>query len=179
MKRIILCTTIMSLATLGWAQEEAYPKGFLLTGKIERVTDGDTARVKTGDKTIKVRFWGVDTPESRNDDQWPSQPYSKAAAQFTKAVVEGREVMVRMTGEFTYGRHVGEIFVDGRSVSRELVRAGLGHWYDSFARHDTDLRKLEETAKRERRGLWADPNVIDPGKWRNQMDHNCDQTDAC
>lgn len=128
---------------------------------------------------IKIRFWGVDTPESRSNGRWPNQPFSEEAANFVKGMIEDEVVMVRMTGETTYSRHVGEIFVDGRSVSRELVRNGLAHWYASFAQYDTDLRRLQDKAKQSRAGLWSQENVIDPGTWRNGMDHNCANRDNC
>lgn len=147
---------------------------------VNHVSDGDTATVqdKNG-QPVRIRFWGADTPESRSNNKWPDQPYSKEAANFTKAMIENKEVMVRMTGETTYNRHVGEIFVDGRSVSRELVRNGLAHWYKSYAKHDSDLERLEKKAKGQKRGIWGDPKAVTPDTWRNKMNHNCTRRDDC
>ena len=85
-------------------------------------------------------------------------------------MIGDKPVMVRMHGALTYGREVGEVIVDGRSVNRELVRIGLAWWYRGFAEYDSGLERLEKKARAKRIGLWEDDNPIKPGKWR-KMDH--------
>ena len=66
-----------------------------------------------------------------------------------------------------YGRTVGEVLLpDGRSLNRELVRAGLAWWYRRYAPDDQTLEQLEREARAAQRGLWADPNPVSPWKWR-------------
>jgi len=65
-----------------------------------------------------------------------------------------------------YGRTVGEVLLlDGRSLNRELVRAGLAWMYRRYT-NDQSLSDLEEEAQAARRGLWAGPNPIPPWEWR-------------
>lgn len=130
--------------------------------------DGDTATLVTAaGRILRVRFYGVDAPERQTED-WPDQPYAAEAADFSRRLLLERPVTVRLTGERTYRREVGEIFIDGKSATRELVRAGLGWWNARYARDDHDLERLEKAARQARRGLWRDAQVIPPWKFRGR-----------
>ena len=116
-------------------------------GKVVSVTDGDTAVVETTRQQIlRVRFYGVDAPEKANRD-WPAQPHSAEARDFMLALIGGKAVRVRLTGDRTYGREVGEIFIGERSASQEIVRAGLAWWNRKYARNDAALKALEAEAR--------------------------------
>ncbi|MCP9472094.1 MAG: thermonuclease family protein, partial [Nitrospira sp.] len=96
------------------------------------------------------------------------QPFGKQAKQFTSTMVFGREVTVQVLGVDKYGRTIGSVLLgDGRSLNRELVRAGFAWWY---RKHSTDfsLGDLEDDARLAKRGLWADPDPIPPWQWRKQ-----------
>lgn len=148
-----------------------FSDGFLLDGKVVAFGDGDTFKIQTSSHgTVSIRFHGVDTPESAGS-RWPEQPFSREAKEFVQDMVGDRPVMVRMKGEATYQREVGEPFVDGRSISRELVRAGLGWWYDNYARYDSDLERLQVAAKGGRLGLWSASNPVKPADWRRGVGH--------
>jgi micrococcal nuclease len=139
-----------------------------VTGTVTSVHDGDTATVRTSaNKRLRVRFYGVDAPERATED-WPEQAYAQEAAAFMRKLILNDRVKVRLVGERTYQREVGEIFTDGRSASRELVREGLGWWNAKFARDDLELKRLETAARRDRRGLWKSARPIPPWKYRNQ-----------
>jgi endonuclease YncB( thermonuclease family) len=56
--------------------------------------------------------------------------------------------------------------VDGRSLNRELLRAGLGWWNRRYEPHDHDLQRLEAAARAARRGLWSEPEPVPP--WRHR-----------
>ncbi|MEA3547386.1 MAG: thermonuclease family protein [Thermodesulfobacteriota bacterium] len=55
------------------------------TGKVVSVSDGDTIKVLHNGEQVKIRFYGVDTPEK-------AQSYGKAAKRFTAALAAGKEV---------------------------------------------------------------------------------------
>jgi len=75
--------------------------------------------------------------------------------------------MVQVRDIDRYGRTVGEVVLpDGRSLNRELVRAGLAWWYQHYAPHDQDLERLEQQARAARRDLWADKDPVAPWEWR-------------
>ncbi len=73
---------------------------------------------------------------------------------------------MRDLGQDRYGRTVGVVLLpDGRSLNRELVRAGFAWMYRRYA-NDQSLNDLEEEARVAGRGLWADRNPIPPWEWR-------------
>ncbi|WP_226669105.1 thermonuclease family protein, partial [Microbulbifer aggregans] len=143
-----------------------------ISGTVISVYDGDTITIRqvssgSTDGTIrKIRFYGIDAPEAGAPGRWESQAYSRASKEFVEAMLLGKEVTVRYDG-MSYDRVVGEVFVDGRSASRELVRAGLAWWSQKYAGHDTDLKRIEEVARTEGKGLWAQENPVSPWSYRD------------
>jgi len=77
-----------------------------LNGIVIDVSDGDTATIiTTEDEHFEIRFYGVDTPETKNTYLgWEAQPFSSEAKEFTKNMIDGKEVFVRLKGDVTYGR---------------------------------------------------------------------------
>ena len=76
-----------------------------------------------------------------------------------------------------YGRTVGVVLLrDGRSLSHELVRAGLAWMYRRYT-NDQSLSDLEEEARVARRGLWADPEPVPPWECQGRFKSFPVQTD--
>src|SRR6266545_2629371 len=96
-------------------------------GDVVRVVDGDTIRVRVGDRTERVRYIGVDTPESVKPGT-PVQCYAKRAAAANAALVAGQRV--RLVGDVEhrdrYGRLLAYVYrePDGAFVNALLVRDG-------------------------------------------------------
>lgn len=152
----VVCALLLLVATLvGTSDAEARrTRAGWISGLIVAVHDGDTATLRRGDGArIKLRFYGVDAPELASAD-WPAQAHASEAARFMQNLILDEQVSVRLTGDQTYGRLVGEIFVDGRSAPRELLRAGYGWWNERYAARDSDLERLQQQARQARRGLW-------------------------
>lgn len=63
------------------------------------------------------------------------------------------------------GRVVARVTIDGRLVNAEIVRSGLSWRYVQFDRRN-EFRTLEDDARRNRRGLWADAHSVAPWEWR-------------
>jgi micrococcal nuclease len=132
------------------------------TGKVVAVKDGDTLEVLTGGVAVRVRLSGIDCPEK-------GQAFGQRAKQAASDLTFGKTVEVRDTGRDRYGRTVGEVMLqDGRSLNRELVRAGLAWWYRQYAKKDADLARLEKEAREAKLGLWADADPLPPWNWRKE-----------
>ena len=146
-----------------------YAVNVMVTGTIIGVSDGDTVTLLTKDnKQIKIRLHGIDCPEK-------NQAFGMKAKQFTSNLVFNQEVSLEIFSKDQYGRTVGEIFLpDGRSLNKELVRAGYAWQYQQFSK-DPKLKVLEIDAKKEKRGLWADPNPIPPWEFRRQNKKSSNQ----
>jgi len=126
------------------------------------IPDGDTVHLKQNGQVYKVRFHGVDAPESDQDS-------GSEAAEFARNMIGERPLTVKVKEKDRYGRFVGEVFVDGRSVNRELARNGLAWWYEHYASGDLDLKRLCEQARGAKRGLWSKEDPIPPWEWRRNQ----------
>ena len=157
--RALMLLTALCLSALAQAEE-------WISGRVVAVTDGDTAVVETPNRlALRVRFYGIDAPESANAD-WPAQAYAAESTRFMRELIDGKKVRVRLTGQRTYKREVGEIFLREQSASAASVAAGLSWWNKKFARKDQRLEDLQAAARAARRGLWRDRNPVPPWQHR-------------
>ncbi len=132
------------------------------TAKVIGVKDGDTVVVLDSLKNqIILRLADVDCPEN-------SQPFGKNAKQFTSNEVFGKTVKYYVTTTDRYGRSIAKIYYNnGKYLSEEIIRNGLGWWYYKYSR-DKSLEKLEAEASSKKLGLFQDPNAIPPWVFRDQ-----------
>jgi endonuclease YncB( thermonuclease family) len=128
--------------------------GAEFTSKVVRVIDGDSIAVMHEGKAEQVRLNGIDCPEK-------GQAFGKKVKQVTSSMVFGRDVTVKPKTTDRYGRMVGEVTLpDGRSLNGELVKQCWCWWFRKYAPNDTVLRELEATARKQRLGVWADPQPV-------------------
>lgn len=136
------------------------PKHF--AGKCTAVTDGDTIKVLYRQREEKVRLYGIDSPEK-------SQPYHRAAADFTARLAFRKTVSVEVRGRDRYGRVLGWVRLpDGRVLNVEIVRAGYGWWFRKLAPELEELGQAEREAQSAGRGLWKDRNPVPPWEFRKR-----------
>lgn len=137
--------------------------GAALAGRVTRVVDGDTVKVRLGGGrgTRTVRYIGVDTPESVKPGT-PVQCYAKQASAFNERLVAGRRVRLRVGRERTdrYGRLLAYVYLRGEGeqfVNAELVRRGYARTLEIPPNTDFADRfeRLERRAREGGRGLWA------------------------
>jgi len=140
------------LATLVYASE---------FGKVVRVVDGDTIKVRIGRKVETVRLIGVDTPETV-DPRRPVQYFGREASAFVKRMANHEQVRLEADPECSnrgkYRRLLRYVYLeDGTLLNAAIIAQGYGFAYTKypFSRMDA-FRKLERAARREGRGLWAE-----------------------
>jgi micrococcal nuclease len=127
--------------------------------KVIAVKDGDTIDLLRNGKTIKVRLYGIDSPEKAQD-------YGQKAKDFTSQLAFGKTVHLIEHNKDRYGRTVGTIILpDGRNLNEELVRNGYAWHYKEYSK-DKNLEILEADARRFKRGLWQDANPTAPWDYR-------------
>jgi len=129
--------------------------------RVVRVVDGDTLEVLADGRPVRVRIFGIDTPER-------GQPWSRKAKEALARRVAGKEVRINEVDTDDYGRLVGEVYADDVCVGCELVREGHAWVYRRYTQ-DRVLLALEAEAREHRRGLWALPEAerIPPWEWRH------------
>lgn len=101
--------------------------------QVTRIVDGDTVW-GTGrhDYVVKVRLALAEAPETSTTRYGHAECGGAPAARALRRLVAGRAVRLRRPGgedEDQYGRTVAELFVRGRSVDEQLVRAGWAKPY--------------------------------------------------
>ena len=128
-------------------------------GHVIKVVDGDTFDLKSGDEKIRVRLFGIDSPER-------GQAFNVRAKEFTAGLIAGKDVRVVIRNKDRYGRFVGDVYLsDGKYVNAEIVRAGYA-WHFTRYSNDKQLAELQDEARENKRGLWFDKNPIPPWEFR-------------
>ncbi len=132
-----------------------------LEGHVVKVIDGDTFDMMVGTTKIRVRLFGIDSPER-------GQPYNRKAKEFLDGLIADKDVQVIVHNKDRYGRTVGEVYVtDNTFVNGELVKAGFA-WHFTRYSDDPELARLQEEAKRTKAGLWQEENPITPWEFRRR-----------
>ena len=129
-----------------------------LSGKVIAVTDGDTIKVLVDKETITVRLEGIDAPESK-------QSFGKKSKEALSGLVAGKTVIVKKTGMDKYKRTLGIVIVGDLDANAKLVEEGWA-WHFKKYNDEERLAKLEEAARKAKRGLWADENPLAPWDYR-------------
>lgn len=130
----------------------------VLKGLVEYVTDGDTINVKSEDKIYVIRLYGIDAPEK-------NQPYGNKVTTFLKDKLESKQVTINYSSKDRYGRIIGKVYYDGIYINELLIKIG-GAWHYKQYSNDVDLNIAEQSAKKNRLGIWNQELVIPPWEWR-------------
>lgn len=142
----------------------AYLTPWARVTRVVRHVDGDTIRVaplrRSREKSLAVRFIGVDTPESRRSLHQDVAPFGKEAAQYTASRLPLQQrVILRFDVEpqDRFGRALAYVYLpSGEFFNATLVQLGYG-WarcYPPNQRYAAQLEQLEQRAQAQGLGLW-------------------------
>jgi endonuclease YncB( thermonuclease family) len=134
-------------------------KNEVLTGRVTEVYDGDTITLHSGDKNYRIRFYGIDAPEAKQQD-------GIASRDALRDKILGQDVTVTVKNVDRYGRSVGQVSFQGRNINLEMVREGQAWYYKNFAQGERDLEDAQRVAQENRLGLWQSPSPMPPWKYR-------------
>ncbi|MFD2371952.1 thermonuclease family protein [Brevibacillus sp. GCM10020057] len=156
MKRITIALALVA-SLLGACSSSGQPQpNGEMEATVERVVDGDTVELSTGEK---VRLIGVDTPETVKPNT-PVQPYGKEASDYSKKLLTGQRVKLKFDVEpyDKYKRLLAYMYLpDGTFVNEKLVREGYARIMTippNVAHADLFLA-AEREAREQNRGLWG------------------------
>lgn len=94
-----------------------------LTGKVIKITDGDTVHVLLNDNNKeKIRLAGIDAPERK-------QAFGNKSKQYLADLIGAEIVIVEYNKRDRYGRIIGKILFEGRDINLEMVHAGFAWHY--------------------------------------------------
>lgn len=128
-------------------------------GRVIAVVDGDTLDVLVDRRPQRVRLAQIDAPES-------TQAFGSRARQALDVLVYGKDVTVVETGSDRYSRTLGIVYIGKMNINTEMVRQGMAWVYRRYVT-DLSLLRIEGEAKRDRRGLWAEPSPVPPWEFRH------------
>jgi micrococcal nuclease len=147
----------------GRASSGPSPERDALAGMVVRVVDGDTVHVRLADRVEKVRYIGIDTPETNHPTRG-EEPGGREATEVNGRLVGDRAVRLEPDVQLRdrHGRLLAYVWVrraDGGElmVNAELVRLGYAQvmTVPPNVRHAELFRKLAIEARESHRGLWA------------------------
>jgi micrococcal nuclease len=137
--------------------------------------DGDTAVLALGGRQERVRFIGVDTPESTTRHE----PYGEEASKYTKRVLEpGRKVYLEYDAELRdrYGRLLAYVWLeppsdrsDASLRDKQFNARLLLHGYAQQMTIQPNSKYADfytvyaREARQQNRGLWALPSTSSSG----------------
>ncbi len=126
-----------------------------------RVVDGDTAMIDIDGLETRVRFIGIDTPESVNPDESKNTEEGKKASDFTKELLTGKSVYLEydIEQQDKYGRTLAYVFMDdGETMVQDLIlEAGMATTMtiQPNSKYATHFHEVQVAAREAGAGLWA------------------------
>src|SRR5262249_32187019 len=128
------------------------------TATVVRVVDGDTIYVDLGGHTEKVRYIGMDTPETHHPARG-AEPGGREATAVNRRLVESKTVQLELDvrQRDRYGRLLAYVYVGETMVNAELVRLGYaqGMTVPPNVKSASLFLALQREAREAGRGLWA------------------------
>ena len=126
--------------------------------RVVRAVDGDTIEVELGGGVERVRYIGIDTPETV-DPRKPVQCFGVEASKKNKELVAGK--MVRLEKDIIdrdkYNRLLRYVWLDDTLVNLELVAQGFAtsYSYPPDIKYQERFMAAEKKAREDKLGLWT------------------------
>ncbi len=133
------------------------------TAQCVHISDGDSIVLMYKGAKLKVRLYGVDSPEK-------NQPFADESKEMLKKYVNKKMVEVEGRGMDQYGRLVAIVKVDNVIVQEVLLTQGLTWYASSYCMESfcDKWKNKEEKARRLRKGLWAENNPKAPWVYKKE-----------
>lgn len=165
---VVIATIISAVATATVSRCPVTDAEGRPAWRVAMINDGDTVTcIDTEGRQVRVRLLGIDAPEL-------DQPQGRESRAALATKLAGGIVRVAGDARDQHGRLLGTLLLGDRDLNREMVAEGWAWAFTGFA-DDHDLIAVESQARREHRGLWADPRPMPPGQWRELHPSHADR----
>lgn len=128
------------------------------TAQVVRVIDGDTIEVRIGSETWRVRYIGIDTPETV-DPRRPLGCFGREASERNRELVADTTVELEkdVSEADDFGRLLRYVWLGDEMVNATLVREGyaVSSTYPPDVRYQELFLGLQREAQEAGRGLWS------------------------
>lgn len=132
-------------------------------GTVTHVTDGDTLWVRpaAGGAPVELRLLDLDAPEG-------CQRFGRDAAAALRKRVLRQRVSVRTQGADDYRRQLAHVEHRGQDIGAWMVGQGYA-WSHAYRGRKGPYAPLEEQARAQGRGLWAQAGAMEPRTFRKRF----------
>ena len=134
------------------------PPPNMVEAQVTRVVDGDTIHVLIDGMEYRLRYIGIDTPETKHPTLGV-EPFGPEATQANSELVEGRTVLLEKDVSETdrYGRLLRYVYVDDLMVNEELLRRGLARvaTFPPDVKHIDRFLEIQRAAQEAGVGMWG------------------------
>lgn len=125
---------------------------------VNKVIDGDTIEVVKGNEVLKIRYIGVDTPETVKPNS-PVECFGKEASEFNKNLVLNKKVRLESDIEDVdqYGRKLRYVYLeDNQMVNKILIEQGYAYvlTIPPNVKYKDIFLQSERDARNNKAGLW-------------------------
>lgn len=157
LKKIFTVCLFMPLCSAAWSAT--------FTTNQVRVIDGDTLEViPPNKKSERIRLLGIDAPESK-------QEFGSISSSTLQKCVGNGSVKIEYRERDKYSRILGKVWANGVDCNLNQVKTGSAWHYKYFQNQQPPADRIsyseaEKRAKNNNLGLWANPNPINPYKYR-------------
>ena len=107
---------------------------------------------------MKVSLAGINAPEDSRTKGNLGQPHSECAKEYLAELVLNKVVEIKGYGLDRNDRVLGVIFLKGKNINIEMIRAGLVEVSSEELPRDFDLgpyQKAQNEATESERGIWS------------------------
>ena len=158
--------------TLVQADPKNLKSGDAFKATMTWVKDGDTLDLSNG---VVCRVNGIDAPETAKPKKGqPAQAYSAEATKTLEQMVRNKELTIRIveppSGK-NYDRASCIIEVEGKDVNVAMLQQGAAWFWGSFVKDSFQYQKMQAAelkARKNKVGLWKDPNPVFPNTYQRQ-----------
>lgn len=107
---------------------------------------------------MMVRLAGIDAAETSKGKRQAGQPYSQLAKKHLAGLILNKVVNIKGYGLDRYNRILGVIFLEGKNINLEMVKAGFAEVYKGKLPRGFDSKpylQAETEAKKAKKGMWS------------------------
>ena len=118
-------------------------------GTIQQWIEADRFVVKLSGETVTVQLNAIDAPPQ-------NQPGGAEALAHVQELIKDQPVRLLEFRRNEVGLVIGEVYTpENLSLNEELMKAGWAWFYEPDSNHNPYYRELNDSAIKDKRGLWA------------------------
>lgn len=153
-KYILLFLLIFPMMVFGW------------TGKVYKITDGDTFKVNSEETTLEIiRLYGIDCPEQ-------DQKFGDEATEYLSELIMNQTVEIEQMDIDLYGRVVAIVTLNETNINESMIKSGYAWVYNRYCKEDIcdNWKDIQNDVSNEGIGLWKAKNTTPPWDYRRGID---------